>query len=589
MFWQDKILNFIGLNLNLQLLQQTLRMKKTLLPLLWALLALAAPFATAQSKRNAPKTSADPADKLKQEVLLSVEQHAKLGQEINDMLFSFSELGFQEEESAKYLTTLLEKEGFTIQRGIANMPTAWIATWGSGKPVIALGSDVDCIPKASQKPGVAYHDPLVAGAPGHGEGHNSGQALNIISALAVKKIMERDKIPGTLMLWPGVAEELVGAKAYFVRDGYFKDVDACIFTHVSNNLSVSYGDAGNNGLISVKFMFEGQAAHAAGAPWRGKSALDAVELMNVGWNFRREHLELTQRSHYVIPDGGDQPNVVPSKASVWYYFRDRSYPKIRKLYDIGMKMAEGASLMTDTKFTYEVLGSAWPGHFNQPIAEAMYQNIKKVGLPTWDENDQLLAKAAQIEMEANKIEGLATKLDTIGLPADMPVASMGGQIMRSMGGGSDDIADISWALPTVVLRYPSNIPNLPGHHWSNAISMATPIAHKGIVAGAKAEAMTLIDLFTKPEVLKKAWTYYRDEQTKDLQYTPLVGPKDFPATYLNKEIMAEFKPSLEKFYYEPAKYKTYLEQLGITYPTINDTQRAKIKELEAKAIEAKGK
>jgi aminobenzoyl-glutamate utilization protein B len=564
-------------------------MKKTLLPLLWALLALSAPLATAQSKRSAAKTPADPADKLKQEVALSVEQNAKLGQEINDMLFSFSELGFQEEESAKYLTSLLEKEGFTIQRGIASMPTAWIATWGSGKPVIALGSDVDCIPKASQKPGVAYHDPLVAGAPGHGEGHNSGQALNIISALAVKKIMERDKIPGTLMLWPGVAEELVGAKAYFVRDGYFKDVDACIFTHVANNLSVSYGDAGNNGLISVKFMFEGQAAHAAGAPWRGKSALDAVELMNVGWNFRREHLELTQRSHYVIPDGGDQPNVVPSKASVWYYFRDRSYPKIKKLYDVGMKMAEGASLMTDTKFTYEVLGSAWPGHFNQPIAEAMYQNIKKVGLPTWDANDQLLAKAAQIEMEASKIEGLATKLDTIGLPADMPVASMGGQIMRSMGGGSDDIADISWALPTVVLRYPSNIPNLPGHHWSNAISMATPIAHKGIVAGAKAEAMTLIDLFTKPEVLKKAWAYYKDEQTKDLQYTPLVGPKDFPATYLNKEIMAEFKPSLEKFYYEPTKYKTYLEQLGIAYPTINDAQRAKIKELEAKELEAKGK
>ncbi len=557
-------------------------MKKTLLPLLLVLLAFTANLATAQSKRNAKKGPADPAEKLKQEVVLSVEQNAKLGQEINDMLFSFAELGFQEEESAKYLTALLEKEGFTIQRGIADMPTAWIATWGSSKPVIALGSDVDCIPKASQKPGVAYHDPLVAGAPGHGEGHNSGQALNIISALAVKKIMERDKIPGTLMLWPGVAEELVGAKAYFVRDGYFKDVDACIFTHVASNMSVGYGDSGNNGLISVKFKFEGQAAHAAGAPWRGKSALDAVELMNVGWNFRREHLELTQRSHYVIPDGGDQPNVVPSMASVWYYFRDRSYPKIKKLYDIGMKMAEGAALMTDTKFTYEVLGSAWPGHFNQPIAETMYDNIKKVGLPTWDANDQLLAKATQIEMEASKIEGLDMKLDTIGLPADMPVASMGGQIMRSMGGGSDDIADISWALPTVVLRYPSNIPNLPGHHWSNAISMATPIAHKGIVAGAKVEAMTLIDLLTKPEVLRKAWSYYRDEQTKDLQYTPLVGPKDFPATYLNKEIMAEFKPAMEKFYYEPGKYKTYLEQLNITYPTVNDAQRAKIKELEAK-------
>ena len=255
-------------------------------------------------------------NKLKAEATAEVEKQYVLGQQINDMLFSFSELGFQEVETFTYLTTLLEKNGFKIQKGIAGVPTAWTATWGSGKPLIALGSDVDCIPKASQKPGVAYSDPIVVGAPGHGEGHNSGQALNIVAALTIKKIMEREKIQGTLMLWPGVAEELVGTKAYYVREGYFKDVDACIFTHVANNLGVGYGDAGNNGLVSVKFNFEGQAAHAAGAPWRGRSALDAVELMNIGWNFRREHLELTQRSHYVISDGGDQPNVVPSKASV---------------------------------------------------------------------------------------------------------------------------------------------------------------------------------------------------------------------------------------------------------------------------------
>src|SRR3982750_2001715 len=188
-----------------------------------------------------------PVEKLKAEAVKEVEKNAVLGQQINDMLFSFSELGFQEYETFTYLTNLLEKNGFKIQKGVAGIPTAWIATWGSGKPVIALGSDVDCIPKASQKPGVAYHDPIVDGAPGHGEGHNSGQALNIISALALKKIMEREKIPGTIMLWPGVAEELVGTTAYFIRSGYFKDVDACIFTHVANNLGVGFGDAGNNG------------------------------------------------------------------------------------------------------------------------------------------------------------------------------------------------------------------------------------------------------------------------------------------------------------------------------------------------------
>ncbi len=528
-------------------------------------------------------------DKLKAEAVAAVESRKDQAQQINDMLFSFSELGFQEEESFTYLTNLLEKEGFTIQKGVANIPTAWIATWGSGKPLIAIGSDIDCIPKASQKPGVAYKDPIVEGAPGHGEGHNSGQALNIVAVLAVKKLMEREKIPGTLMLWPGVAEELVGTKAFYIRDGYFKNVDACIFTHVANNLSVAWGDNGYNGVVSVKFNFEGQAAHAAGAPWRGRSALDAVELMNVGWNFRREHLELTQRSHYVISDGGDQPNVVPSKAAVWYYFRERTYPKIKKLFETGVKIAEGAALMTDTKFTYEILGSAWPVHTNRPIAAAMYENIKKVGLPTWSADDQLLAKASQIELQAPKIEGLATKLDSMGLPASTaPVVMMGGQAMTPLGGGSDDIADISWSLPTIVLRYPSNIPGLPGHHWSNAISMATPIAHKGVVAGAKAEAMTLLDLLMKPELIKDAWAYYTNEQTKDTKYEPLITSKEKPAIYLNSKIMADFKPKLAKFYYDPAKFKTYLEQLGIQYPTLRDDQRAAIAKEEAKEKEMKG-
>lgn len=529
------------------------------------------------------QTEVQPIEKLKAEAAKEVEKNAVLGQQINDMLFSFSELGFQEVETFNYLTNLLEKNGFKVQRGIAGVPTAWIATWGSGKPMIALGSDVDCIPKASQKPGVAYHDPIVEGAPGHGEGHNSGQALNIISALALKKIMEREKIQGTIMLWPGVAEELVGTKAYYVRAGYFKDVDACIFTHVANNLGVSYGDGGNNGLVSVRFNFEGAAAHAAGAPWRGRSALDAVELMNIGWNFKREHLELTQRSHYVIPDGGDQPNVVPSKAAVWYYFRERTYPAIKNLFDVGLKMAEGAALMTDTKFTYEVLGSAWPGHFNKPIAEAMYKNIKVVGLPQWSAEDQLLAKATQIELKAPKIDGLASKLDTLGLPTPTGTVNVMGRQLMAMGGGSDDIADISWSLPTVVLRYPSNIPGLPGHHWSNAISMATPIAHKGIVYGAKAEVMTLLDMLLKPEILKNAWEYYRTEQTKDLKYTPLIGEKDNPAIYLNQKIMTEYAPKLKPMYYNPAKYKTYLEQLGIQYPTIRPDQKEAVMKLDEKA------
>jgi aminobenzoyl-glutamate utilization protein B len=529
-------------------------------------------FAFAQKKSKTKEVPKDKLELLKEEVAIKIENSQKLTQEINDMLFSFGELGFQEFETSKYLTSLLESKGFTIERGISNIPTAWIAKWGNGKPVIAIGSDVDCIPKASQKPGVAYKDPIIEGAPGHGEGHNSGQALNITAVLAIKEIMEREGIPGTLMLWPGVAEEQVGTKAIFVRDGYFKDVDACIFTHVGNNLGVSWGDAGNTGLVSVKFNFEGAAAHAAGAPWRGKSALDAVELMNIGWNFKREHLETTQRSHYVISDGGDQPNVVPSKATVWYYFRERTYPKIKNLFDNGINIAGGAAMMTDTKFTYEILGSAWPGHFNKPMAAAAYANIKKVGLPKWSENDQLLAKASQIELKSSEVEGLSTVLDTVSEPVYSPL------VLRQ--GGSDDIADISWSLPTIVLRYPSNMPGMPGHHWANAITMATPIAHKGCTAGAKVEAMTILDLLFKPEVLKEAWAYYNSVQTKDMKYTPLISNDDKPAIKLNTAIMETFRPEMKKYYYDPSKYSTYLEQLGIQYPTVRPDQLEAIKNLK---------
>jgi len=227
---------------------------------------------------------------LKAEAAQLVGDNQNLTQEIVDSLFSFSELGFQEFETQRYLTEILEENGFTVEHGVSGIPSAWWATWGSGKPVIALGSDVDGIPKSSQTPGVAYRKPLIEGAPGHGEGHNSGQAVNITAALAVKEIMERDNLPGTLVLWPGIAEELVATKAWFARDGRYDGVDAVLFTHVSDTMSVSWGQATGTGLVSVEYTFDGVAAHGAGDPWKGKSALDAVELTNIGWNFRREHL-----------------------------------------------------------------------------------------------------------------------------------------------------------------------------------------------------------------------------------------------------------------------------------------------------------
>lgn len=495
----------------------------------------------------------------KAEVGKSVDDMAKMAQEMVDSVFSFGELGFQEVETSRYLTDILEKNGFTVRRGVAGIPTAWVATWGSGKPVIALGSDIDGIPQASQKPGVAYRDPLIEGGPGHGEGHNTGVPLNIIAALAVKRIMERDRLPGTLMLWPGVAEEQLATKAWYVREGLFSDVDATLFTHVGNNFGVSWGDGGGTGLVSVEYTFAGETAHSAAAPWRGKSALDAVELMNAAWNFRREHLRLSSRVHYVVTNGGDQPNVVPRNASVWYFLRESDQEHIRELFDIGNKMAEGAALMTGTTWTSRMLGTAYPQHMNKVLAETAQANIKAVGVPTWSEADQTLAKAVQRELGNPVVDGLATTVPELTGPV---------RPENNTGGGSDDIGDVSWNVPTITLRYPSNIPGLPGHNWSSAIASATPIAHKGVVAGAKVQAMTVLDLVTRPEILTAAWDYFRNVQTKDRKYIPFVGADTPPATHLNEDILARYRAEMRKFYYDPSKYPTYLDQLGIKYPTV---------------------
>jgi aminobenzoyl-glutamate utilization protein B len=291
-------------------------------------------------------------------------------------------------------------------------------------------------------------------------------------------------------------------------------------------------------------------------PWKGRSALDAVELMNVGWNFRREHLHPQQRSHYVISNGGDQPNVVPSSASVWYFVREITAAGIRDNFATLQRIAEGAALMTDTTWSRRIVGAAWPRHFNRPIALAMDENIKAVGLPAWSEDDQTFAKALQRLMGAEE-KGLAGELSGLEEPREQTVSS-----------GSDDIGDVSWTVPTVTLRYPSNVQGMTAHHWSSAMAMATPIAHKGATAGAKVIAATMLDLLQNDELRTAAWRYYREEQLKDIEYEPFISADDPPAIEKNTDTMAEFRDRLREHYYDPARYPTYLDQLGIDYPQL---------------------
>ncbi len=489
-----------------------------------------------------------------------VEARRKLSQVMNDTVFSFGELAYQEFETSKYLTDLLEKNGFAVERGIANMPTAWVARWGSGRPVIALGSDLDCIPKANQVPGVAYRQELVEGAPGHGEGHNSGQAVNIVAALAVKELMEREKLSGTLVLWPGVAEELLGGKAHLVRAGVFRDIDAVLYTHVSDNFSTAWGQPNGTGLISVEYTFNGESAHAAARPWRGRNALRAVELMNIGWDLRREQLRPEQRSHYVITNGGDQPNVIPSVASVWYFIREMDFENIKRNYEIANTIADAAAMMTDTKVTRKVIGTAAPRHYNRALAEALAANFTKVGVPQWTDEEQTFAKAVQKLSNGAQV-GLRTQPTSLAPPRAQPES-----------GGSDDIGDVSWVVPTAPLFYPSNIPNLPGHHWANAMAMATPIAHKGNLAGSKVMAMTMVDLLLRPDLVAAAKTYFNDVQLKSQKPESLLADTDEPQISLNRETMARFRPQMQKFYYDAAKYDTYLDQLGVKFPTLTKPQ-----------------
>jgi len=498
-------------------------------------------------------------DAWKADLVEAIEGRRAFTADMVDQIFSYGELGFQEFETSRYLVDLLRDNGFTVEEGVASIPTAWFATWGSGEPKISLGTDIDNIPKASQTPGVACHLPLVEGAPGHGEGHNSGMAVQITAALAVKELMERENLPGTIQIWPGVAEELVATKAYYVREGMFDDVDIVLYAHVGSNLSTNWGMTPGTGLVSAMFTFEGFAAHSGGAPWRGRSAADAANLMEVGWNFRREHLRTQHRSHSVIYDGGDQPNVVPSEASVWFYFREKNYPQIRDLFAIGDSVARGAAMMTGTKLReVRIIGSAWPGHFNRVVAETMYENIERVGLPEWSEADQRFARATQQEV-AGPVTGLATELQPLrgGLTEEERTA-----------GYADDIGDISWNVPTATLSFPSNIPGLPGHNWANAIAMATPIAHKGATQGAKAQAMTLLDFMVRPDLVDAAWRYFDEVHTAELEYEPFIRPSDEPAIEMNREIMEEFREEMRPYYFDPDRYDSYLEQLGVSYPTL---------------------
>jgi aminobenzoyl-glutamate utilization protein B len=450
---------------------------------------------------------------------------------VGDAIFSFAELGMQETDTAALCARVLKDMGYSVQTGVSGIPTAILATYGSGKPVIAIHVEYDALPSGSQAAGVTERQEVVKGGPGHAEGHNTNAALWIGAAFGIKQAIDQHHLSGTIKLFSAPAEEQGISRPYFVRDGYFKDVDAAFHAHVGSDLSTSYGPR-QYAVMSVEYEFFGKTAHAATSPWTGVSAADAVKLMDIGWDVLREHLPPSQRSHSVIVNGGIQPNVVPDYAKIWFYFREGTYEGANNLYTKAHNVAEGAALMTGTTFKERVLSACWPTRDNRTMAEVVEHNIELVGMPTWTPEEQALAKRIQ-KAAAVKETGLETRLE----PLREAVQST----------SSNDSGDITWTVPHGRITFPSNVPGVPFHHWAAAIAEATSIAHKGTVAGAKVMAGSVIDLLTQPALLAKAKETFAEEVAGST-YTSLLPPDQKPPVDLNAEEMAKYRGELRRHY-----------------------------------------
>ena len=450
---------------------------------------------------------------------------------VGDRLYYYGELGMQERESAQFLKQTLESIGYTVEVGGAGMPTNVWAKWGSGKPVIAIVTEIDALPEGSQTPGSIDRKPLVSGAPGHMEGHNTHGAVAVGAAYALKQAMERYKLPGTVVLSFGPAEEQLISRPFLVRAGYFKDVDAAILVHIADNMRTTFG-LRNYAAISAKFTFHGKTAHGAVAPWEGRDALDGVELMSIGFDKLREHLRPTYRGHRTITIGGIQPNVIPDLAQIWWYVRDSTGPAAKENFDKLINVGKGAALMTGTTMDMEVVASAWPQLANKAMAEVIQANIDAVGLPKWTEDEHAFAKKFQAALGV-KVVGLNTA----------PVKF--GQAQQNYS--SNDSGDVTWNVPTGTLDFAAAIPGVSPHNWQAGVAPTSSIAHKGEVAGAKILAGAILDVMTTPETLKRVQDQFKQD-TAGTRYFSMLPDNAKPPVDMNRDMMERFRPEMRKHY-----------------------------------------
>ena len=460
----------------------------------------------------------DQLDLAKRHALQWVDAHqASLKNAAKD-IWQFAETALLEYQSAELLADMLEQEGFQVDRAVADMPTAFVAAYGSGKPVIGILAEYDALPGLSQKINTAVKEALKPGQPGHGCGHNLFGVASTGAALALKSVMQKQKLNGTVKLYGCPAEETVVGKVYMAKAGLFDDLDLCFDWHPSSKNQVSLGTS--NALNNFEVTYHGKTAHGAGDPWNGRSALDAVELMNIGVNFLREHVQPTVRIHYVIPDAGQAPNVVPDYARVWYYVRDKDRQGVEHVYDRVLKIAAGAAAMTETTHEVYLITGVYNKLVNRVVAKVLYDNLNLVGAPVFTEEEQVFARELQKAFDKEQ-QGLATKIEELKEPE------------KYMGGGSTDVADVSWLVPTASLNVVCWPLDTPGHSWGIVTCTGSDIGLKGMIVAAKTIAAAGVDVLFDPDLIQKAQTEFK-EKTKDFTYKAAVPQDQKPRLPIKK-------------------------------------------------------
>jgi aminobenzoyl-glutamate utilization protein B len=424
-------------------------------------------------------------------------------------IWDYAEVGYKEVKSSALHQKTLQDNGFTVQAGVADIPTAFVATYGSGKPVIGILAEFDALPGLAQE-AIPAKKAIEGKNAGHGCGHHLFGTASVAAGIEIKKLIEQKKLSGTIKVFGCPAEEGGSGKVYMVRAGLFNDVDVVIHWHPGDVNSVTMTSALAN--KSAKFRFHGLSAHAAAAPDKGRSALDGVESLDYMVNMIREHVPQETRIHYVITNGGKAPNVVPDFAEVYYYVRHPKREDVISIFDRVVKAAEGAAIGTGTTVDYEVIGGTHDLLLNRTLGDAMQKNLEKVGGVNYTPEEIEFAKKLQSSF-TYKVPGIETAVIV------KPI-----KIEEDAGGGSTDVGDVSYAVPTVGMRAATWVPGTPAHSWQATACGGTDIGAKGMMVAAKTMALTAIDLFTMPALIEKAKEEFIKDKG-DYQYKALLGDR----------------------------------------------------------------